>query len=523
MWQNTLTPGVPYLFDVVVRSVDNRREDAATVAVAVAAAGAPSVASATKITRFNADAAVTISAAIAASTAAPASTWGVTGNWTVVRVSDSVPVAVAKAAGTSAGALTPLSASFPAASAAAGVIFSLALAPNTLPPGDAYTFRLTAWPTGHAALSAFTEITLGANGPPTSGYLTVAPPRGVALSTVFVLGSVGWTTDASNLPLMFDFYYQLLALPPVATGLGTTGTPSVVSSPYPRMRLTAPKLTSILETPLPAGLAGAAQAIALLTHATDIYKSTGNATNYAAVAPALAALNITAVVNAGLAAAINNGDADLLGRTVALAASSLALATATARCAKRYTAHHTVSLYTPSCMRTQPSLTTSSSPTHLPTAAPPRRAVPSTGTRAAATRTPPTTGCPAPAAAACRATTAWWAPATACACRKARTWRPRATRASAATSACWATAPTPPPRCPYPAAPARPRPWSPPYARCPTRPAPAPRSPPCAPATAAAPTWTRRPARCWQLAPPPTRSARRSASASGATAARTAR
>jgi acetyl esterase/lipase len=64
----------------------------------------------------------------------------------------------------------------------------------------------------------------------TDAAATVSQPRGVALSTVFVLGSVGWTTDASNLPLMFDFYYQLLALPPVATGLGTTGTPSAAGT-----------------------------------------------------------------------------------------------------------------------------------------------------------------------------------------------------------------------------------------------------------------------------------------------------
>ena len=288
---------MPYLFDVLVRSADGRREDAATVSVAVAAAGAPSVASATKITRFNADSAVTISAAVAASTTVPSAA-GVVGNWTVVRASDALPLAVAKAVGASPGALTPMRASFSAATAAAGVMFSLALAPNTLLPGATYTFRLTAWPAGNPALAAFAEISLAANGPPTNGYLTVTPTRGVAMTTTFVLASNGWTADAASLPLMYDFYYQLLALPPVATGLGTTGTPTPVASPYPRMRLTALKLVSALETPLPAGLAGAAQSIALLTHAVDVYKSTGNATAYAAVAPA-ANLNITAVVNAG--------------------------------------------------------------------------------------------------------------------------------------------------------------------------------------------------------------------------------
>ena len=222
-----------FALDVTVFSHDQQRFDTASVTVAVVGVGAPIVTSATKLTRFNVDTVLSLSGALQARTAA-----SVIANWTVYGSAGSIPL--------TSSVRTPLYKTVVASSSAPAVLFPLSLSPYALLPGLSYTFRLSACPSGACpALTSYVEMTLIANGPPTSGYLTVSPDNGFALQTSFALASVGWTDDPSDYPLMFDFYFQILAQP--------TGSSGPVVSPYPSMRLSSLRLVATLDSPLPAG------------------------------------------------------------------------------------------------------------------------------------------------------------------------------------------------------------------------------------------------------------------------------
>ena len=228
-----------FALNVKVWSHDLQRFGTAGISLSVVGVGAPVVTSATKLTRFNVDTVLSLSGSLQARTAA-----GVVANWTVYGSAGSVNN---DAIALTSSARTPLYNTFVASAGTAAILFPLSLSPYALAPGLSYTFRLSACPSGACpALTSYLEMTLYANGPPTSGYLTVSPDTGVALQTSFALASVGWTDDPSDYPLMFDFYFQVLAQPPQFTA-------SSVTSPYPSMRLSSLRLVATLDSPLPAG------------------------------------------------------------------------------------------------------------------------------------------------------------------------------------------------------------------------------------------------------------------------------
>lgn len=72
----------------------------------------------------------------------------------------------------------------------------------------------------------------------------------------------------------------------------------------------------------------ASNLVALSSRAVDVYKAAATAYTSATVVSTPSsgpnAFNLTSYINRGLSTALNAGDADLLGRTIALSASSFA-------------------------------------------------------------------------------------------------------------------------------------------------------------------------------------------------------
>ena len=231
-----------FSLDMTVWSHDLQRFDTAGISLAVVGVGAPVATSATKLTRFNVDTVLSLSGSLQARTTA-----AMVANWTVYGSAGSIRTDVIAL---TSSARTPLYNTFVTSAGAATMLFPMSLSPYALAAGMSYTFRLSACPSGACpALMSYVEMTLVANGPPSSGYLTVSPDAGVALQTSFALASVGWTDEPSDYPLMFDFYFQVLAQPPLQP-LVSAG---VVASPYPSMRLSSLRLVATLDSPLPAG------------------------------------------------------------------------------------------------------------------------------------------------------------------------------------------------------------------------------------------------------------------------------
>ena len=64
--------------------------------------------------------------------------------------------------------------------------------------------------------------------------------------------------------------------------------------------------------------------VALSSRAVDVYKAAATVYASATVVSGPSAFNLTSYIDRGLSTALNAGDADLLGRTIALSASSFA-------------------------------------------------------------------------------------------------------------------------------------------------------------------------------------------------------
>ena len=60
-----------------------------------------------------------------------------------------------------------------------------------------------------ARLCAPQALTVLVNAPPTSGFLTVEPAAGVVLQTAFSFECAGWVDDATDLPLLYSFFFEI--------------------------------------------------------------------------------------------------------------------------------------------------------------------------------------------------------------------------------------------------------------------------------------------------------------------------
>jgi hypothetical protein len=104
-------------------------------------------------------------------------------------------------------ARTPLSRVSRTATGEASFLLPLVLAAGVLAPRATYTLSLRAWTAdGRAGTSTLTFVTAG---PPTSGYVEVAPSEGYAVITAFAFRASSWADDEPAYPLKYSFAYAI--------------------------------------------------------------------------------------------------------------------------------------------------------------------------------------------------------------------------------------------------------------------------------------------------------------------------
>jgi len=81
---------------------------------------------------------------------------------------------------------------------------NLLIKSTALVPGQLYTVRVVA-SAGEDGSSGFASASLRANVPPVGGSFVVSPATGEALSTKFMLQSMGWVD--SDTPVVYSFVY----------------------------------------------------------------------------------------------------------------------------------------------------------------------------------------------------------------------------------------------------------------------------------------------------------------------------
>jgi hypothetical protein len=105
-------------------------------------------------------------------------------------------------------ALTPLADSFTKVAVRNDFVYALVVAGNTFLPGSTVTFRLDAHLSGQTSqFASFSEISIRVNAPPNGGTLQTSPSNGLALSTVFITSTNGWTDEPEDFPLTYQFQY----------------------------------------------------------------------------------------------------------------------------------------------------------------------------------------------------------------------------------------------------------------------------------------------------------------------------
>ena len=208
----------------------------------------------------------------------------VTSVWDVSSLGVSVPVI----------AITPTSRAFTKSEVLSQIAFPFGVDTTSLVGGRVYTFRLTV-----SALlpptTTYSEITLTANSPPNSGYLSSTPIKGFALVDNFIISSSGWASNSGNFPLSFSFGYKLSAL-----------------SPY--LTLAVLSLRASTKSNLPAGLNSEKSMITLQGQAVDIFSASSTATTTVSVT--LSVTNISGYLTSNLTSAFQAGNINLAFQTV---------------------------------------------------------------------------------------------------------------------------------------------------------------------------------------------------------------
>lgn len=282
---NTLSLGVTYAFHVAVTSPGlsssgERRTDSKVVRVIPLPGNGAIVRITANTTRFNPKAKLVISSLVSAS-------FAVTSSW---HVYDSMGVLGPLTA------LTPITRSFNAVDVSSAVTYPLSVAAGVFKGGKQYTFRLLAsTATDISAVSAFSEITLSANSPPTGGYVVTEPSSGDALSTPFLITTPGWAADVTCYPLSYAFTYRL-------------------SKRSLYLSLSSSSLRSFTIAPLPAGLANLNGHVTVQAEAIDIFDSSDVATSTVQVLEGSA--DVSEYLSSSLLAAFLSGDKNKVFQTV---------------------------------------------------------------------------------------------------------------------------------------------------------------------------------------------------------------
>ena len=112
----------------------------------------------------------------------------------------------------SGGALADDASTATTGAVAAGVTGTtyLVLPAGTLTAGATYQFQLSASYAGDRdATPGYSALTVVVNSPPSSGTLALAPRDGVVMETAYDFACAGWVDDATDLPLLYSFFYAI--------------------------------------------------------------------------------------------------------------------------------------------------------------------------------------------------------------------------------------------------------------------------------------------------------------------------
>jgi hypothetical protein len=87
----------------------------------------------------------------------------------------------------------------------------LVIPAGSLTPGGTYQFECRAQYSGEPdATPGYAALTVVVNSPPSSGVLAASPLEGVVMDTAFELSCSGWVDDATDLPLLYSFFYKIM-------------------------------------------------------------------------------------------------------------------------------------------------------------------------------------------------------------------------------------------------------------------------------------------------------------------------
>eukprot|EP01032_Pedospumella_encystans_P039225 gene39225-biopygen21073 len=276
-----------YAFQVVAKAADGRSA-LAVVTVQPQLAGSTTYTSINSlVTKINADSRVSLIGVVRA-------TYGLDCTWTAAVDGVNVPF----------NALTPTAQSFSRVAVRNNFAYGLLVPGSTFVPGSSVTFRLKANFAGDNNLyAAFSEINIKVNAAPSGGSIDVNPPSGSALSTPFVLSTAGWTDDAEDFPLSYQFQYQTLASQQLLN----------LQSRSPANKVSAN---------LPAGHSPSGNAVILVCTVFDASLAAATLSTTATVTENVA-LDVTQYVNDQLSNFDSVGDVNTVGQLIANVGSTV--------------------------------------------------------------------------------------------------------------------------------------------------------------------------------------------------------
>ena len=203
--------------------------------------------------------------------------------------------------------ISPVSRIFSLSSLRSSIAFSIGIETTRLVRGSTYVFTIYTSPLDYSGLSSSASVSVTVNTLPSLGYLAVEPTIGSALSTTFLVSSIGWIAEEGGYPLQYDFKYQQVKASEQLLYLGLKGFSTSVASQ------------------LPSGLEEENYTLYL---SSSVYDSFGASSSSSVTSQVLPIVNMTSgsILNALIASAkISSAQKDPVGafQTVNIVATSL--------------------------------------------------------------------------------------------------------------------------------------------------------------------------------------------------------
>jgi hypothetical protein len=187
--------------------------------------------------------------------------------------------------------------------------FDLGISANSLVAGLSYTFQLSAAYTG-VNTSAYAQVTVTMNSPPSSGSIDVTPTIGDALSTAFYMVTADWVDDASDYPFSYIFSYY------TTTAAKTVVVKNLDAKSY---------VTSVLGQ----GLQGNNYLVTCIAIVVDAFNGTASVTTTVTVNPITNTSVLATQTTASLNTALDNYDPGAVAQIIGATTSSVNAANCT--------------------------------------------------------------------------------------------------------------------------------------------------------------------------------------------------